>query len=71
MSSICINAVYDLPPGDPAPGSTLVGARSLTGEALPLLERALAITESVYGPDHPEVAMIRANRANGSDAVED
>ncbi|WP_322756651.1 tetratricopeptide repeat protein, partial [Frankia sp. Cas3] len=31
------------------------------GEALPLLQRALAIAETVYGPDHPSVVLIRRN----------
>ena len=30
-------------------------------EARPLQERALAITEAAYGPDHPAVAVIRGN----------
>jgi hypothetical protein len=28
------------------------------GEALPLFQRALAIAEAVYGPDHPSVAYL-------------
>ncbi|WP_374628751.1 tetratricopeptide repeat protein [Frankia sp. AgPm24] len=31
------------------------------GEALRLFERALAIGEAVYGPDHPTVRKIRRN----------
>jgi hypothetical protein len=33
-----------------------VAARLPAGKAQPLYERALAIYEKVYGPDHPEVA---------------
>ncbi|MFB9963838.1 tetratricopeptide repeat protein, partial [Sinosporangium siamense] len=29
------------------------------GEAVPLLERALAITETAYSPNHPDVATLR------------
>lgn len=32
-------------------------------EARPLAERSLAISEAAYGPDHPEVATLRANPA--------
>ena len=32
-------------------------------EARPLAERALAITEAAHGPDHPTVAVLRANLA--------
>ena len=31
------------------------------GEALPLFQRALAIAEAVYGPDHPSATTIRGN----------
>jgi hypothetical protein len=33
------------------------------GAARPLLERALAIDEAAYGPDHPTVAVITSNLA--------
>jgi hypothetical protein len=36
------------------------------GEALPLLERALAIDEAVCGPDHPTCQSIRRNLEYGA-----
>ncbi|MEV8639342.1 tetratricopeptide repeat protein, partial [Streptosporangium sp. NPDC051023] len=33
------------------------------GEAVPLEQRALAITEAAYGPDHPDVAIRLGNLA--------
>jgi hypothetical protein len=44
-------------------------------EARPLAERALAITQAAYGPDHPTVAMLQANldlfAINQDQSVED
>jgi tetratricopeptide (TPR) repeat protein len=35
--------------------ATYLQVHARLGEALPLAERALAITEAAYGPDHPNV----------------
>ena len=43
--------------------ATILQDLGLPQDARPLAERALAITEAAYGPDHPEVATVRSNLA--------
>jgi hypothetical protein len=48
----------------------LYRATGCHGEAKPLLERALAVGEKTFGPEHPELAtwldkLARLNRAYG------
>jgi hypothetical protein len=41
--------------------ATYLQVRARFSEARPLAERALAITETTYGPDHPIAVTLRAN----------
>jgi hypothetical protein len=43
--------------------ATILQDLGLPQDARPLAERALAITEAAYGPDHPTVALLRENLA--------
>jgi hypothetical protein len=43
--------------------ATYLQVHARLAEARPLAERALAIDEATYGPDHPDVATLRANLA--------
>ena len=43
-------------PSRPAPPATRAAPAPQPAQARPLIERALAITEAAYGPDHPTVA---------------
>ncbi|WP_018639724.1 tetratricopeptide repeat protein, partial [Parafrankia elaeagni] len=40
------------------------------GEALPLFQHALTITEATYGPDHPSVLIIHGNLESARNALD-
>jgi tetratricopeptide (TPR) repeat protein len=48
---------------------TYLRARARLNDALPLFERALAITEATYGPDHPNVGATLNNLAGALRAL--
>jgi tetratricopeptide (TPR) repeat protein len=55
----------EMKPAKPPPqAETANHGRAAYSVARPLFERALAISEKSYGPDHPEVAMGLNNLAN-------